>query len=138
FTTVLARNEHVSGAWDFEGEKWIEAKALQGGLDLNGEPVLTSRNARDRGVRLRDLDNDGRCELLVGNETQNAVFGWSEPEKSWKKLAYSLPPGTSIVDAEGRDNGLRFVDVNGDSFADVLFSNEESYSLHQFVSKANP
>ena len=100
--------------------------------------MLTAQNNRDTGVRLRDADNDGRCELIVGNPKQNAVFGWSETEQAWKKLAYALPAGTSIVDAEGRDSGLRFVDVNEDGYADVLFSNEQSYSLHQFVSKANP
>ncbi|MFI5223624.1 MAG: hypothetical protein ACHQX3_05155, partial [Nitrospirales bacterium] len=42
------------------------------------------------------------------------------------------------VDAEGRDNGLRFIDVNGDGYDDVLFSNEKEFSLHLFVPKANP
>ena len=83
------------------------------------------------------MDNDGRCELIVGNPNQNAVFGWLEPEQTWKRLPYSLPAGTSIVDAQGRDAGLRFVDVNGDGFADVLYSDAQAYSLHQFVSKPN-
>ena len=48
-------------------------------------------------------------------------------------MPYGLPPETSIVDAEGRDNGLRFVDVNGDGFDDVIFSNGKRYSLHLFV-----
>jgi len=127
-----------SGAWRFENGMWAEDKALLSGLNLDGQPVLSLANNRDRGLRLHDADNDGVCELIVGNETQNAVFGWSDVQKSWKKLPYSLPRGTSIVDAQGRDNGLRFVDVNGDGYADVLFSNDESYSLHQFVWKANP
>ena len=67
-----------------------------------------------------------------------AVFKWSESERSWKKLAYALPRGTSIVDAEGRDAGIRFIDVNGDGYDDVLFSNEDRFSLHLFIPKANP
>src|SRR5262249_46877071 len=116
----------------------IEAKALLTGLDANAEPVFTSRNGRDRGVRLRDLDNDGRCELLVGNERQGAVFTWSDEEKSWNKASFGLPAGTSIVDAAGRDNGLRFVDVNSDGFDDIVFSNPEAWSVHLFIATAKP
>jgi len=47
----------------------------------------SSQGPVDRGVRFRDLDGDGRCELLVGNETQNAIFRWSEEEKRWKRRA---------------------------------------------------
>jgi putative membrane-bound dehydrogenase-like protein len=132
---MLVRNEKTSGAWRFDGKQWVEDVSLLQGLELNGEPVFTSRNGRERGVRLRDVDNDGICELIVGNESQNAVFGWSAAEKRWKKLSYSLPAQTSIVDAEGNDNGLRFVDVNGDGFADVIFSNAKRFSFHLFIAK---
>jgi len=106
--------------------------------ELDGEPVKIVVQGRDRGVRLRDVDNDGVCELIVSNEKHNAIFSKADGEKIWKKLPYALPRGTSIVDAEGRDNGLRFVDVNGDGYDDVLFSNEKEFSLHLFVPKANP
>src|SRR6185369_743800 len=90
----------------------------------------------DRGVRLRDVDNDGQCELLVGNETQNAVFKWDDAEASWKKLPFGLPQGTSIVTASGEDNGLRFVDLNGDGYDDAVSSNEAGYSVHLFIAHA--
>ena len=135
FATMLVRNERVSGAWHFDGHRWIEAKGLLLGLELNGQPVLTSRNHRDRGVRWRDVDNDGLCELIVGNDSQNALFRWSEQDRTWKPAGFALPPDTSIVNAEGQDNGLRFVDVNEDGFADVLFSNEARFSVHLFVAR---
>ncbi len=111
-------------AFTFDGEKWIEEKALLAGLD--GVPF--------EAVRLRDLNNDGRCELIVGSPTQSAVFEYHPGERRWIKLPFSLPEGTSIVDANGHDAGLRFVDVNEDGFDDVLFSNETGSSLHLFVS----
>ncbi|MCI0537345.1 MAG: c-type cytochrome [Verrucomicrobiales bacterium] len=138
FATVLLRNEQVSGAWHFDGEEWVEAKPLLAGLDINAEPVFTSRQGRDLGVRLRDLDNDGRCELLVGNQTQNGVFTWSDEDKSWRKASFGLPPGTAIVDAEGNDNGFRLVDLNGDGFDDAVFSNDRAWSVHLFLKSANP
>ena len=107
------------------------------GLELNGAPVIASVNGVDQGVRLRDIDRDGICELIVSNPKQNAIFQWDSSEKRWKKLPYSFPAGTMIVDAEGHDAGLRFVDVNGDGYDDVLFSNPERSSLHLFIPKPN-
>jgi putative membrane-bound dehydrogenase-like protein len=134
--TAFFRNQDSKGAWHFEEGQWREDPKFFNGLTLKAQPVLTSERGRDRGVRLRDVDNAGHCELLVGNETQNAVFMWSESEMTWKKLPFGLPEGTSIVNASGEDNGLRFVDLNGDGYADVVFSNEAGYSAHLFIAHA--
>ena len=84
----------------------------------------------DVGCRLRDLDHDGVCELIVGFPFFSAIY--RRETNGWRKLDYALPSGMSIVDAQGRDAGLRFVDVDGDGYDDVLFSNHERYSLHLF------
>src|SRR5260370_5463564 len=68
YPSLLVRNDRINEAWQFQGEKWIEDKTLLAGLEIDGELVLTSRKGFDRGVRFRDLDKDGRCELLVSNE----------------------------------------------------------------------
>ena len=107
-------NDVIARAWQFDGRRWVEDKSLLNGLSLDGQPVLTSFDYRDRGVRFRDVNHDGRCEFIVGNDQQSAIFSWTDAEKQWKKLSYALPPGTRLVDGEGRDAGLRFVDVNGD------------------------
>jgi len=134
---ALLRNESRSGAWRFDGGSWTEDASLLSGLELGGKSVLTAERGLDRGVRFRDATNDGACELLVGNEAQNAVFAWSKEAKAWKSQPWALPRGTSIVDAEGRDAGLRFVDVNADGYADAVFSNEERYSVHLFLPRPN-
>jgi putative membrane-bound dehydrogenase-like protein len=135
--TFLTRHNGAQGTWHFDGERWAADKELLRGLEIDKAPVLTnSRQGHDRGVRLRDLDDDGVCELLVGNPDQSAVFAWSADKKTWTKLPFALPAGTAIVDAEGRDRGLRFVDVDEDGHDDILFSNEERYSLHLFSSMA--
>ena len=71
--SVLIRNEKIAGLWHFDGKRWIKDPKGLDGLLLDG-PVLTSKNGLDQGVRLRDLDGDGTCELIVGNDRQNAVF----------------------------------------------------------------
>ena len=43
-----------------------------------------------------------------------------------------LPPGVSEKDDQGRDNGLRYVDINGDGHDDLIFSNAERYGVYLF------
>lgn len=53
-----------------------------------------------------------------------------------KKLRDHALPGTaSIKDAKGEDNGVRFVDLNGDGFEDIVMSNPREYGVFLFVPK---
>ncbi len=132
FASLLVRNETTAGLWHFDGHRWLEVPDGLAGLELDG-PVLTSRDGRDQGVRLRDLDGDGISELMVGNPAQNGIFRWSADRHAWQRLPISLPHRTRFVDEEGRDAGLRMVDVDEDGQADVLYSSATRYSLHQFT-----
>ena len=129
--SFLFRNEQEAGAWSFDGGRWVEDKELLNGLTVHGKPLLTGMaSGADLGARLRDLDGDGRCELIA----RESVFTWSPQKKTWEQLPFTLPPGAEVVDANGRDSGLRFVDINEDGRPDVIFSNERRYGLHLFTS----
>jgi putative membrane-bound dehydrogenase-like protein len=132
--SMLIANESVRHAWTFRDGSWQKDDDLLAGLPLVSGPVATSAGGRDRGVRLRDLDRDGTCELLLSNDTQQAIFAFDEEQSAWQRPASSprLPHFTSIVDAAGRDAGLRFVDVDEDSYDDIVFSNDVHYSVHLF------
>ncbi len=134
--SLLVRNEELAGLWHFDGQGWTAAAEGLRGLELNG-PVLTARGGSDRGVRFRDLDGDGVCELIVGNPQQCGVFHWSGTDGRWTRLPWALPPGTAIVDESGRDAGLRLVDIDEDGHVDVIFSDARRYSLHLFTSLTN-
>jgi hypothetical protein len=125
----------VAGLWHFDGQNWTPDPKGLDGLESDG-PVYTAAGTRDQGVRLRDLDRDGISELIVGNPAQNAVFRWERKEQrwGWSRLPFALPEGTMIVDAQGRDAGLRFVDLDEDGHVDVVFSNAQRYSAHAFSS----
>jgi putative membrane-bound dehydrogenase-like protein len=148
--SLLVRDGTTTGVWHFEKSKsvpkgmtptkvrfsyvrgkWVEARGCLAGLEVDGKPVRTARDGKDAGVRLIDVDGDGVCELVIGNPQQNAVFAWTG--KGWKKLPFELPSGTAIVDAAGRDAGLRFVDIDEDGTLDVVFSSTERSSLHLFT-----
>jgi putative membrane-bound dehydrogenase-like protein len=87
----------------------------------------------DQGVRLRDMDHDGISELVIANSTQQDVYARTELGE-WKKLPDGTwPAGVALVNERGEDNGVRFVDVNGDGFEDLLYSNEKEYALWLYI-----
>lgn len=86
----------------------------------------------------QDFDRDGFQEKLTGDSATSEIQTWVETSKTWAKAGYALPPGVQWVDANGRDAGLRFVDLNGDGFDDVLFSNSERYSIHLWNKNVRP
>jgi putative membrane-bound dehydrogenase-like protein len=108
--TMLA----AGGAWSFEHGKWIEAPAL---------PI-----AFDDAMRLRDFDNDGRCELLAAR----AIYRWSESKARWEDAGYSLPDGAAL------DAALRFIDLNADGFDDILYSNADRFGIWLWSKKVEP
>ncbi len=44
----------------------------------------------------------------------------------------TLPPGARQLDEQGRDAGLRFVDLDEDGHLDVVFSNDQEYGVYLF------
>jgi putative membrane-bound dehydrogenase-like protein len=135
--TMMLRNQSKvlpAGAWHFDGRGWVAEPALLAGLEVGGKPFYTGLVGEDYGVRLRDLDKDGCCELLVSNTFQQAIFAWSADKKSWTKLPFTLPPDTSLIGPHGEDLGVRFLDVNEDGFEDLIFANEKEYGLYLFTS----
>ncbi|MBE2283971.1 MAG: c-type cytochrome [Prosthecobacter sp.] len=48
---------------------------------------------------------------------------------------HPLPEGVSLKDDLGRDNGVRFVDINGDGNEDLIISNPREYGVFMFVPK---
>ncbi|HET6408346.1 MAG TPA: PVC-type heme-binding CxxCH protein, partial [Chthoniobacteraceae bacterium] len=103
-------------AWTWGSNKWIRDATVSAGLP---RPLPV-------GTRLRDFDRDGTCELLAND----AIYSWEAKLKTWRKADFALPSTCAVLDAEGRDNGLRFADLNGDGFEDVLQSNDEGYTIN--------
>jgi putative membrane-bound dehydrogenase-like protein len=130
----LMRNEEAAGAWQFDGKKWVSNSDLLLGLELDGQPLATNIEGRDQGMRFRDLDKDGRCEFIVSNDQQQAIFAWSSEKRHWTKLPFALPSAARIVDEAGNDHGVRFVDLGRDGSEDVIYSNEDGYGIYLFES----
>ena len=115
-------------AWSFQKNSWVKETVLTKGL----EKVASHTSGKDGGVRFRDIDHDGTCELIAGSPARSEVYQLKK--NGWERLPFSLPKGTSIVTGEGKDAGLRFADIDQDGFEDVIFSNSESYGTWIFKS----
>jgi putative membrane-bound dehydrogenase-like protein len=128
--TALPPPELHSVGWHFDGTHWVEDPDLQRGQDT--PPHANGTDVFDRGARLRDLDGDGRCELIVSSRDGGAVYAWDAEGKSWRKLPFKLPGGVSLV--SDHDSGLRFVDLDEDGHDDVIVSNNKGYGVYLFTS----
>ncbi len=119
--------------WSTETSQWVESPKLWNGWDGLEERLVFSDAGVDQGMRFRDVDGDGSCEALIANPDRNAAWVWNDEEKSWQTSDWTLPVGTCVVDGDGRDDGLRWVDLNGDGHDDVIHSNSERYSVHLYM-----
>ena len=106
----------VSASWDLPGEPFT---------DVHADP---SRDvAADRGVRLADVDADGRVDLVVsraewGGPVERRVY--RHDGRGWRlDPRWILPDEAFVRHVPGGfvlDMGVRFVELNGDGFPDLL------------------
>ncbi len=155
--SVVVHTEEVSGIFTFEDQQWLRreltfrargpgsegdptssdtaADSSTGGRTSSQEGALfTSRDGLDQGARLKDLDHDGRCELIVSNHDHNAIFTFEKEKGCFRQRRGALPAGFRLVDEQGRDGGVRFVDVDHDGDLDLVRSDVKSFALHLFSS----
>ena len=84
---------------------------------------------------LRDFDRSGTPARLTSRPGTNQIQTWVQATKIWADAGFKLPDGVTLVDEAGRDAGLRFIDLNGDGFDDILFSNAKSFAIHLWTKK---
>ena len=121
-TSLLVNTKASRGVWQLQDHQWQSNERM-----LTGLPDATA-NGLDAGLRMRDMDQDGFSEVITNTE----VLRWEAEDLTWKPLPFSIPVGTSITNEAGLDAGLRFVDIDDDGLDDVIFSDDQNYSLHLF------
>lgn len=132
-TVIFAAPDERPRAWSFVGDKWVEEETLA--RDLQARRVHTvDRSNADSGTRLRDVDADGRCEIIAGGADEPRVYAVRGDIARLDPLRFALPDGVRLVARAGADNGVRFVDVDEDGYDDVMVSNDERSALHLFKS----
>jgi len=119
----LIAPEQGAGAWTYGQRGWEEDAALARELPKAEQ------------FRFRDFDRDGVDEIL----TERGIFLWDAKAGRWQEADFALPEGIAAFDPQGQDNGLRFVDLNGDGYDDVFQANESGYAIYLWAGtvKAN-
>ncbi|MBN9691577.1 MAG: HEAT repeat domain-containing protein [Verrucomicrobia bacterium] len=84
-------------------------------------------------ANVTDFDHDGSPETRIDQPGKSVL---QKPDGS--PADFQLPEDVSALDAQGRDRGLHFVDLNGDGFDDVLLSNSQEYALHLWNRNVQP
>jgi len=144
-------DDAISGSYDSVLGNGINAASLNNGwrgyVEANAwafptkpgsnpaEPVrfytITQDFSRDEGLRLADVNGDGRVDALQAVAGASATT-WlndgdvNEPSNPspWNAApAWQLPSGLAFVNAQGQDLGVRLVDLDGDGMTDLVRSN---------------
>ncbi|MFV1965332.1 MAG: FG-GAP repeat domain-containing protein [Pirellulaceae bacterium] len=132
---VAVATDTESGVWHFVGRQW-QPSSTAFPSQVAGTPLRSSIDGIDRGIRFRDLDGDGLSDLMVNNESQNAVFFANGDRHAWRPAPFALPGKGCLVDARGADQGLRFVDLDEDGDDDLVFSNDREYWVRLYEGPA--
>jgi len=127
---VFLIQSNVSSSFHFDGKDWIADEIPVAAAENRTltTTIADETRSKDQGLRLRDLDGDGSCELLVANPEQHLVF--RRGESGWEPANFQIPDDVSFVDSEGRDAGLRIRDLDKDGLEDLIFSNAQHYAVH--------
>jgi len=153
FMDVLIPAKKLMRFWDTKSGTWIETplpfdpRGLAAGILDKGktasfyDPAGTVWTFRDKiwlktaitpasnrtGI-LRDVDNDGIVEWLG-----KRIHKWDAAKGRWMPQAHVVPANLDL-----KDPGIRFVDLNGDGFEDILFSNKTRWGIYLWETRVNP
>lgn len=106
-----------------------EVKQLQYADDDPRPPIDDSKVMRaETGIRESDTLIDIR---RIGEANWRIDLVPFKPGAA-KPAPFSLPRGAKLVDPNGNDAGLRFIDLDGDGRLDIIFSNEKEYGIYLF------
>jgi RHS repeat-associated protein len=119
----------ASTAWLNNGERgYLEnpAWALPSNLYLY---ELGGTYSNDTGVRLADVNGDGRVDVVQAKAGGNRTTWLNDgdvnetPPTPWvASAAWTIPAGLEFVAANGADNGVRMLDLDGDGMTDLVRS----------------
>ena len=133
FPEALARLEkNALGGQSLRSKDGGDAK--QRLIDVNGDALMDIATP----LSARVWDAAAKSWRAANDREKSVAAGWPEKAQQYGDGKVSLPKGVARLNERGEDNGLRFVDLNGDGFDDILFSNEERYGIYLWNKTVRP
>ncbi|MBX3255088.1 MAG: hypothetical protein KF862_13175 [Chitinophagaceae bacterium] len=127
-------SEGISGILTEQATGWFY-KENQGNGQFSAPRLISPRPSmtglENGTLSLQDLEANGKKYLV---STTGAVKGYFEltPEEEW----ISFFPFTNYPNIDLKDPNLKFLDLNGDGMADLLFSTEQNFIWYAAKGKA--
>ncbi len=105
-------------SWQNNGSGWVQNNTWN--LPTNANPVDTSSNIFERGVRFEDFNGDGLIDIL--SATDDWSYAWINNRNGWTSdNSWRVPTSAYFITyPSGVDEGVRLVDFNGDGLIDIL------------------
>ena len=119
--TAIVRNEEITGAWHFDGATLGSRSEIARRVGNRRSAVChLPPRAATRACGCAISTATVACELVVSNPSKQGGLRFDARPWLVEAADYALPDGLTIVDAQGRDAGLRFVDVDWEGTLDLI------------------
>ena len=100
-------------------------------------PAADNGNQRNiRRIKIRDVDNDGRPDLIVNNELDSAVFVYRNTTDDPSNIFSTDPVMLAATGATGQVLGLDVKDLNNDARADIIVASLSPSQVYVFQNES--
>ncbi len=113
---ILSATDDWNYAWINNGNGWSSDNSW---IVPSAARFVVYPSGLDEGVRIEDINGDNLPDLVKGKINDRRT--WLNNGSGWQEdTLWTIPANAYFVNASGIDEGIRFMDVNGDGLTDLI------------------